>query len=114
MSNHIFDADNVLDACRKCGEWVNHDIHDISIKEIKPIVIDVALTPYEIAEANSKTTRKIEVCSECGSSDIQQQVTFMFNPNEPTKPLDWNDGQCDDYYWCRDCGDECDVEYKDA
>jgi len=39
MTNyHKFDADHVLDACRQCGEWANHDSHNTKLK--KSIVLD--------------------------------------------------------------------------
>ena len=58
--------------------------------------------------------KRKEVCAECGSSDIRQQATFMFNPNEPAGDISWNDVECDDYYHCMDCRDECDAKYEEV
>lgn len=54
-----------------------------------------------------------EVCGECSSSNIRQQATFMFNPNEPAGDISWNDVECDDYYYCMECKDDCDAEEED-
>lgn len=51
-----------------------------------------------------------EVCSECGGSNIEQQITMMVDPNDPPEQLDWNDVVFDDYYWCKDCENDCGVD----
>ena len=55
----------------------------------------------------------IEVCSECGGSNIRQQGNFMFDPNAPRSVIKWDDVECEDYYYCNDCEDDCGVDEKE-
>ena len=54
--------------------------------------------------------RNKEVCGECGGSNIRQQANFMFDPNEPMDVISWDDVECEDYYFCMDCQDDCHVD----
>ena len=48
-----------------------------------------------------------EVCSKCGSDNIQQKTTMYLNPNDLEAELDWNSVIWEDNYWCMVCEDEC-------
>lgn len=52
----------------------------------------------------------MEICSKCESEDIRQQITFMFDPNDPPATFDLNNGTCDDFYYCVECEEECFVD----
>ena len=106
---HIFDADNVLDACRKCGQWANHDIHDIAIHDIKPPTIVL----NAVAGCDTPTKYR-EICGECRGSNIHQQITMMIDPNNPPDTFDWSDVITDDYYYCNDCEDDCAVDTEEV
>lgn len=54
-------------------------------------------------------TKKIEVCTKCGGSNIRQEIRSMVDPNNPPEQLHWEDFIFNDYYCCNDCGDECET-----
>jgi len=110
---HLFNADNVLDACRKCGEWATHDIHDIAIHDIKPSIEEKAAMGTAVLDAIAgcdTPTKSIMICVDCDGSDIHQQITMMIDPNNPPETFDWGDVITDDYYYCNDCEDDCGVK----
>jgi len=57
--------------------------------------------------------KKIEVCLKCGHGNILQEVTFMIAPNDPKHDVDWDSAIYKDYYHCKDCNEECNVETVD-
>ena len=97
---HGFDADNVLDACRKCGEWVNHVYHAIthSIEmETKAVI-------------NKPASATVYSCGECGGSNIYQQANIMVDPNNVPSIVDLYKAEWEDYFYCNDCQQDVSVE----
>ncbi len=51
------------------------------------------------------------ICSKCGSSDVQTMMDAWFDPNDNYCLIDIVH-ESNDYDWCNDCEDECDIKEK--
>lgn len=54
-------------------------------------------------------------CKKCNSENIQQQITAMVDINTLCAADPWRQLNpiYEDYYWCVECEDECDVVEKE-
>ena len=50
------------------------------------------------------------VCAKCGSDNIEQQATIMVNPNDIENGMNWDSIMWEDYCWCDECEEECEVK----
>lgn len=50
------------------------------------------------------------ICTKCGGKDIHQSATIMVEINKETIVPNLDDFVWEDYYYCIDCADECEVE----
>ena len=50
-------------------------------------------------------------CNKCGSKDIRQQISLLVDPNddECIALLEASDFVWDDYFYCMECVDECEI-----
>jgi len=49
-------------------------------------------------------------CTKCGGKDIHQQASIMVEINKETIIPNLDDFTWDDYYYCMDCADECEID----
>ena len=51
-------------------------------------------------------------CTECQGFEIQQEFITMvnINANDPWHGMDFQDAEANDYFYCMECGEPCDVK----
>jgi hypothetical protein len=54
-------------------------------------------------------TIKMLRCDKCDSNNITQQVTAMVDANDPMADVRIASFDYDDFFWCGECEDECNV-----
>ena len=52
-------------------------------------------------------------CTKCGGKDIHQQASILVEINKEIIKPELEDFLWEDYYYCIDCADECEVDEEE-
>ena len=52
------------------------------------------------------------ICAKCGGQDIRQQASIMVEINKEIIKPEMDNFVWDDYYYCMDCADECQIDVR--
>ncbi len=52
------------------------------------------------------------ICTKCGGQDIHQSATIMVEINKEKIKPELNNFVWEDYYYCMDCADECEIDIR--